>query len=67
MIKLNNLNGKEIAINAELVETIEAKPDTTITLTTGNKILVRESVDEVISKIKQYRKEITTKKEETRP
>ncbi len=61
MVKLTSLDGREISVNAELVETVEAKPDTTITLTTGNRILVREKVDEVIDRIKRYRREITNK------
>ena len=56
MIKLSRLNGFEIVVNAELIEWIEANPDTTITLATGSKIIVRNSVDEVIAKINEYRK-----------
>lgn len=62
MVKLTSLDGREISVNAELVETVEAKPDTTITLTTGNRILVREKVDEVIEKIMKYRREIASSK-----
>jgi len=65
MVKLTSLDGREISVNAELVETVEAKPDTTITLTTGNRILVREKVDEVIEKIMKYRREIASREKET--
>ena len=58
MIKLNRLNGFEIVINPELIEWIEANPDTTITLATGTKVIVRNPVDEVITKITAYRKEM---------
>jgi len=58
MIKLTKLNGKEIVINAELIETVEAQPDTTIGTTTGNTILVQESVETVIQKILDYKKHI---------
>ena len=43
MIDVTKLNGKELTINAELIETVEETPDTVITLTTGKKIIVKES------------------------
>ena len=55
MIKLNRLNGDKLVINAELIELIEAKPDTIITLTTGEKYIVRDPVDEIIEKVKRYK------------
>lgn len=58
MIKVTRLNGEEIILNAELIETVDAHPDTVIILSTGNKIVVREPVQEVIDKIMEYRKEI---------
>jgi flagellar protein FlbD len=54
MIKLTRLNGSEIVINAELIETIEATPDTVISLTTGRKFVVHEPVDEVIEQAVAY-------------
>ncbi|NPV53688.1 MAG: flagellar FlbD family protein [Firmicutes bacterium] len=56
MIKVNRLDQKEIVVNAELIETVEATPDTIITLTTGRKLLVRQGVDEVIQKVIDYRR-----------
>ncbi len=56
MIKVTRLNGQEIVVNADLIEYLEASPDTIIALTTGKKIMVKESVDEVIEKIIEYRK-----------
>lgn len=58
MILLKRLNGTEFWLNAELIEQIESAPDTVITLTTGNNILVREKVNEVIEKIVEYRQKI---------
>lgn len=49
MIKVNRLNGSEIVINADLIETVEATPDTVISLTTGRKYVVHESVGEVMA------------------
>ncbi|RMD92112.1 MAG: flagellar protein FlbD [Calditrichaeota bacterium] len=56
MIQVTRLNGSHFVINAELIETIEAAPDTIITLTTKSKYVVRESIDEVLRLIYQYRK-----------
>ncbi|CUS84511.1 flagellar protein FlbD [Candidatus Kryptobacter tengchongensis] len=56
MIKVTRLNGQEIVVNAELIEYLEASPDTIIALTTGKKIMVKESVDEVVEKIIEYRR-----------
>lgn len=49
MISVTRLNGKRITLNALLIETIEETPDTMITLTTGRKIMVLESVSDVVS------------------
>ncbi|MGE5580950.1 MAG: flagellar FlbD family protein [Bacillota bacterium] len=56
MITLQRLNGEEILINPHLIEMIEAVPDTTITLTTGRKFIVKTPVPEVIDKIIKYRR-----------
>ncbi|MBC7347736.1 MAG: flagellar FlbD family protein [Clostridia bacterium] len=57
MIKIRTLDGREIALNAELIERVENVPETVITLVTGKKILVRETMDEVIAKVVAYRRE----------
>lgn len=56
MIRVTRLNGQEMALNAELIETVEATPDTVISLTTGRKVLVRESPEEVTSRVMAYRR-----------
>lgn len=61
MIVVTRLNGKEYVLNSDLIEWIESTPDTTITLTTGKKIVVLEAVDEVIDKIIQYKQTIFSK------
>ncbi len=58
MIKLTRLNGQELVINAEMIERMEAKPDTIITLTTGEQYIVRDPVDEIIAKVTRYKQEI---------
>lgn len=55
MIVLSRLNGQLVAINPDLVTWIEVLPDTTISMVTGEKILVRESLDEVIGRVIAFR------------
>jgi flagellar protein FlbD len=56
MIELKKLNDQAFIVNSDLIEFIEKTPDTVITLTTGRKIVVRESVDEVVKKVIKYRR-----------
>ncbi len=61
MISITKLNGKDIVINCELIETIESLPDTTITMTNGKKFIATESVDDVIERIIKYKNKIFNK------
>jgi flagellar protein FlbD len=63
MIKLHKLNGTEISINSDLVEQIESIPDTKIILTTGNQIIVKETIEEIRKKIIDYKAEIEIEKD----
>lgn len=54
MIKLTKLNGDEFVVNAELIRYIERRPDTYITLTTDDRFIVRESLEEVVSRSLAY-------------
>lgn len=47
MVKLTRLNGSMVMVNALLIEMVEAVPDTVVTLTTGKKLIIRESMEEV--------------------
>lgn len=58
MIPVTKLNDKEIIINCDLIEIIEATPDTTITMTTGRKIIAKESIDTLIEKVVEYKKRL---------
>jgi len=58
LIKLTRLNGKEFVINADLIETVEATPDTVITLVNEHRYIVKESVDEVIKKVIEYKRSL---------
>ncbi len=58
MIKLTRLNGKEFVLNCEFIKSIESTPDTVITLTLGDKMMVKETVDEVIRATVEYRQSL---------
>ncbi len=55
MIDLTRLNGHRLVINCDLIKYAEAAPDTTLSLVTGEKLLVLESCDEVITRILAFR------------
>ncbi|HEX9060667.1 MAG TPA: flagellar FlbD family protein [Clostridia bacterium] len=58
MIILTRLNATNFILNCELIETVEATPDTVITTINGKKIVVAETVDEVVGKVVQYKRTI---------
>ncbi|MCD5322690.1 MULTISPECIES: flagellar FlbD family protein [Pontibacillus] len=58
MISLTRLNGESFTLNAIYIEQIQAHPDTTITLSSGRKLLVREKEEEVITLTKQFYRQI---------
>ena len=58
MIEITKLNGVKILVNPDLIEIVEETPDTVMTLTTGRKIIVKESRQEVKNLVKLYRKDI---------
>jgi len=60
MITVTRLNDKEVVVNCETILLVEANPDTTITTTTGLKIIVKESVEDIVAKTKEYKKYIHT-------
>jgi len=58
MIKLHKLNGSEVVVNAELIESLEPGQETVVSLATGNRFIVRESADEVTQKVLEYRRQV---------
>ena len=58
MIEVTRLNGTQILVNADLIELVEETPDTVITFTTGRKIIVKESRQQIKSLVKSYKREI---------
>jgi flagellar protein FlbD len=58
MIRLTRLNRVPLVLNSDLIEHIDVTPDTVITLTTGQILRVRESAEEVITRIVDFRRKI---------
>jgi flagellar protein FlbD len=56
MIKLTRLGGEPFLLNAELIRYVEARPDTFITLTSGERLVVLESMDEVARRTVEYQR-----------
>lgn len=54
MIQLTRLNGKPFVLNADLIRTIEERPDTTVTLINGDTLVVREKMHEVVQRAIEY-------------
>jgi len=55
MIILNRLGGSQVAVNPDLIERAEPTPDTVITMVDGHKLLVAESVQEVVEAVRTWR------------
>lgn len=58
MIELTKFNGTKFTVNAEIIEFVEETPDTVISLTTGKKIIVKESRQEVVERVIAYKNAI---------
>lgn len=57
MIDVTKMNGSKVTVNTDLIETVEEMPDTVITLTTGKKIIIKESRQEVKNLVILYKRE----------
>ncbi|MBE3582931.1 MAG: flagellar FlbD family protein [Limnochordaceae bacterium] len=58
MIEATRLDGVTIMVNADLIETVEAVPDTVITLSTGRRLVVREAVREIVDRVVRYQQRV---------
>lgn len=58
MIQVERLNGSSYFINPHMIESMECLPDLTITMLSGKKIVVRNSPEDVVNKIVEYRSRI---------
>ncbi len=55
MIRVTRLNGEQFALNPDLIERVEAHPDTVAFLVDGTKYVVKETVEEMLTEIREYR------------
>ena len=55
MILLTRFDKRQLALNCDLIESIDARPDTTIRLVNGQSLVVRESVEDVVERIRSWR------------
>ena len=58
MIRLTRINHVALVLNSDLIEHIEATPDTVISLTSGQKLMVLESATEIIERVVEFRRAI---------
>jgi len=56
VIRLHRLDGKPFLLNAELIRTVEQLPDTFVTLVSGERLVVGESMDTVLDKVLDYQR-----------
>ncbi|SDA55375.1 flagellar protein FlbD [Lachnospiraceae bacterium G11] len=61
MIEVTKMNGQKLLINPDLMETVEETPDTVVTFTTGRKIIIKESRQDLKNLVKSYRKDVFAK------
>jgi len=64
MITVTKINDRDIVVNCDLIEMIESTPDTTLTTTTGRKIIVLNTVEDVLNKVVAYKGRINKLKAE---
>jgi flagellar protein FlbD len=58
MIRLTRLNNQALIVNSDLIKFVEQSPDTLITLITGEKLVVRESAEEVLARLIEFRRSV---------
>ena len=58
MIRLTRLNHQEFVLNSDLIETIESNPDTVLTLSNNQKLVVLESADQIMDLVIAFRRRI---------
>ncbi|OPL12367.1 MAG: hypothetical protein AVO38_15050 [delta proteobacterium ML8_D] len=56
MIELHRLDNSALYLNMEIIESIECVPDTVITLSNGNRYVMKENISEIIQKMMDYKK-----------
>lgn len=59
MISVRLINNEEIVLNSDLIEFMEATPDTVISLSSGKKMIVRDSISDIVDKIVDFRRQLS--------
>lgn len=54
MITVTRFNGRRFVLNAELIRTVESNPDTVVTLVSGEKLVIKETPDEIVERVVRY-------------
>ena len=67
MIRVTRLNAESIFLNSDLIEFVEATPDTVLRLSGGQRLMVRESPEEIVSRVIEFRRAITIPDSPTAP
>ena len=60
MIALTRLKGQVVALNPDLIVTVDATPDTVVRLSNGDSIVVLESIDEIIKRVTEFRRSLVS-------
>jgi len=58
MIELTRLNGNRMVLNSDLIKTIESSPDTMLTLINGEKLIIRDEIEDVVERVLAYRAQL---------
>lgn len=58
MIRLTRLNDREFLLNADLIKFVEETPDTVVTLINGDRVVVQENADEIVSRVVDYGRQL---------
>ncbi|MGE5620320.1 MAG: flagellar FlbD family protein [Sphingomonadaceae bacterium] len=58
MIRVTRLDGSVLTINCDLVESVEGTPDTVVSLWNGHKLVVRETAEEIVERVVEYRRRL---------
>lgn len=58
MIRVTRLDGSELTVNCDLLESVEHTPDTVLSLLNGHKLVARESMEEIVNRVVEYRQRI---------
>ncbi|MCR5062534.1 MAG: flagellar FlbD family protein [Spirochaetales bacterium] len=64
MINVMRLDGKKYWVNPHMIESMETNPDLTLTMLSGRKLIIKDSPEEIIERITEYRRNIGIEKQE---